>query len=215
MNTTKAAEYSAIGALMSAVIFGLYDHRNDILSRGYLLPKMIFVFTCLGVVFSAIVLYRQRRFPREGSTSVRHPKKDRRGLTLVVGGIVILLAIVVLVIYRGFQSPEVNVATSRMTPGVTSSSEFRDEVPKIQMVNKTFHNERIPLDGHSYVGCTFYDCMFVYEGKSSYQVIGCKIVGRKSISTGNNKSLGGLMQLLKGFDLIPDVDIGERQDIPQ
>jgi len=131
--------------------------------------------------------------------------------------VIVIGLLVGFVIYRGVQPPpEISVATASTPPPKEPIAvvEFQDVPPKILVHGKTFHNERIPLDGYGYIDCTFYDCMFEYKGTAAFIITGCRIYGLKKISTGDNKALGGLMGLLKGFELIPNIEFGERETIP-
>jgi hypothetical protein len=221
---TNMANVSQVLNFMLFAILMVIDRWSAITSTGSWLPKLALVFLCLAVLASAISTYYARYYApavksKGRSAKVLQPPPKSRVIVrpLLIGLVIVLALLVGFVIYRGFQPPpQVSVTTASAPPPKepTVVVEFQDVTPKILVRGKTFHNERIPLDGYSYVDCTFHDCMFEYKGTAAFQLLDSRIYGRKKISTGDNKALGGLMYLLKSFGLLENMEFGEREEIP-
>ena len=54
---------------------------------------------------------------------------------------------------------------------------------RIQVLGKTFTNETILLDGHSFSGCTFKNVKFVYNGEAPFDLVGNTIEGKVIVAT--------------------------------
>jgi hypothetical protein len=78
------------------------------------------------------------------------------------------------------------------------------------VINRTFHNQEVALDGFSYTGCKFYNVTFVYNGTTPVQFSNNEVYG-SWIKT-DNPAISGAVLLLKGLGYIPkEVPI----DLPQ
>jgi hypothetical protein len=70
-------------------------------------------------------------------------------------------------------------ATETSTPGPTTGAQ-----PQLaETQDRTFRKETAVLDGHHYINCDFYDCMFQYDG-GPYRVTACRIHGNRGIVSG-------------------------------
>jgi hypothetical protein len=101
--------------------------------------------------------------------------------------------------------------------GVKSESKISVQFQKwpkdykpIAIVGKSFTNEKVLMDGYSYVDCEFNNVTFVYNGTTAIQMVGSKIAGPIRFDSENPAVMGTIL-LLKGFGAIGDnfkVDIG-------
>jgi hypothetical protein len=109
--------------------------------------------------------------------------------------------------------------------GTRQSVKWPDPYTPIQVVGKTFRNEKVMLDAHSYSNCEFYNVTFVYDGTTTIQFANNKVYGGVIFSSNNQAVLGALMMtvgfnVLKEdvqiFDLPPGnvVELGKRVNTP-
>ncbi len=54
---------------------------------------------------------------------------------------------------------------------------------KIPVLGKTFINETVVLDGHSFSNCTFKNVKFVYNGEAPFDLVGNTIEGKVIVAT--------------------------------
>lgn len=67
---------------------------------------------------------------------------------------------------------------------------------KEEVVGKTFRNERVPLDGKSYLKCRFENVTFVYNGTGPWTLVGNKLMGVMRVNT-ESPAVAGAMSLLR------------------
>lgn len=79
--------------------------------------------------------------------------------------------------------------------------EWPEPYNPIVVAGKTFRNERVPLDGHSYRSCTFEHVTFVYNGTTAIQLSSCNI-GKPFVLHTDNPAIMGTIVWLKAFNLL-------------
>lgn len=76
-----------------------------------------------------------------------------------------------------------------------------DPYKPISVVNKTFRNEKVVLDGHSYSNCKFYNVTFVYNGTTTIIFSNNEVYGA-FLSSDNPAVNGAFMWMLTFKDVI-------------
>jgi hypothetical protein len=99
---------------------------------------------------------------------------------------------------------------SRLSPEeITSLKKAWEKSEKKLVFGKTFRNEKVPLDGFSYVECEFTNVNFVFNGDAPFDLIRNKISGAW-IET-KNPALTSLIDLLKALNMInPKIPVIKR-----
>lgn len=71
------------------------------------------------------------------------------------------------------------------------------------VAGKTFRNERVSLDGHSYRNCEFHNVTFVYNGRTAPQLNNNKMFG-SFIVVSDNQTVNGVLLLMLGMNMLKD-----------
>ena len=74
---------------------------------------------------------------------------------------------------------------------------------KESVLNKTFRNERVVLDGKSFSGCTFQNVTFEYNGTAPFDLVKNNIYGSYILDSKNDEILL-LLRFLKEFRYLKD-----------
>ena len=113
-------------------------------------------------------------------------------------------------LFLGVIFSAVQYAIPRFVPteGSKETSQGWEQIQKKEVSNRTFRNERVPLDGYSYIGCTFENVIFEYKGEAPFSMRYNTIRGRRIVSTANSKPLAGLIGLLRAVEALkPDFEL--------
>ncbi len=70
------------------------------------------------------------------------------------------------------------------------------------IVDKTFQNEVVKIDGNSYLNCTFENTTFEYEGDKPFHFNNCNIAIEGNILSTHNPRMKRLLNLLKDLNII-------------
>jgi len=81
-----------------------------------------------------------------------------------------------------------------------------------QIINQTFENQEVVLDGFSYIDCTFHNVTFVYNGTTPIQFNNNKVDGIVRYRT-DSQPVSGAIAWMKGFNLMKS-DVPVRFDAP-
>ncbi len=76
------------------------------------------------------------------------------------------------------------------------------KLEKIIVRNRIFINERVVLDGFSYIDCKFQNVTFVYKGEAPYDLTHNTIIGSYHLSI-ENPSVSGVIGILKALNYLP------------
>jgi len=76
-----------------------------------------------------------------------------------------------------------------------------DGYKKTEVVGKVFRNERVPVDGMSYVNCRFSNVTFVYNATAPFSFIGGEVSGPVSLHN-DNAPMQSAMEFLRAFHVI-------------
>jgi hypothetical protein len=85
----------------------------------------------------------------------------------------------------------------------TAFQKWPDPYVPVQVLNQTFENKEVLLDGHSYTRCKFANVTFVYNGTTPIQFTNNQIQGTIRHRS-DNQAVEGTIVLMKGFDLLKD-----------
>lgn len=83
----------------------------------------------------------------------------------------------------------------------------------IAVLNQKFANDRVVLDGHSYVGCNFENVTFIYNGTTAIQFNRNEVHGKIRFHSDNPAVLGTIMMLFgfgclsEKFEILTDLPI--------
>jgi hypothetical protein len=77
---------------------------------------------------------------------------------------------------------------------------------KIQYKNSKFSNEKIELDGKSFIHCEFENCMIILE-KGETGVSGCTFKNCKLMLRGNAYTVGKIIKLFTGKSPLKVLDM--------
>jgi len=128
-------------------------------------------------------------------TLVLWPKIMNKGewLSKVALGLVIIGIVLSGILYLGSLSSNKKIVME------TAGPKWAGE--KKTIAGKTFRNERVPLDGFSYVNCKFVNVTLVYNGEAPYDLVGNTFVGSRWIET-ESPSIEAFVTLLDTFGFI-------------
>ena len=62
---------------------------------------------------------------------------------------------------------------------------WADPYPFIKVIEQTFRNERVEVDGHSYLRCKFENVTFVLNGTAPFELQGCHFMGTRWVQSTN------------------------------
>ncbi len=79
---------------------------------------------------------------------------------------------------------------------------------KIRYKNSKFSNEKIELDGKSYIRCEFENCIIVLE-RGETEISGCTFKNCKLLLRGNAYTVGKIIKLFTGKSPLKVLDMGE------
>lgn len=82
---------------------------------------------------------------------------------------------------------------------------FNDFPPSIVVSKEKFINERIILDGKSYIDCEFENVTFVFNGTAPFSLMNNKFNGRIQVAS-DNPAISGSFALLRGLGYLDNVD---------
>jgi hypothetical protein len=144
-----------------------------------------------------------------GSIAERSPRIAEFARGVTASGIAWLTLLVVgigavLILDYGARVGWFGESASRISVGDAASSPKFPMWPypyqPISVVGKTFRNERVLLDGHSYSNCEFHNVTFVYNGTTAVQFSNNKVFGEHYAT--DNQAVIGTITWLKGFNLL-------------
>ena len=69
-------------------------------------------------------------------------------------------------------------------------------VIKRPIIGKTFQNERVELDGVSYIKCKFINVKFVYKGEAPFDMVDPVFVGTHGFDTTSSRPISGMIKFL-------------------
>jgi hypothetical protein len=138
--------------------------------------------SALGVAIEGIV----RRFP-EAASKVH---KSRIGALLSFGPLVLVSLAALLVIWRPIGKPAEPVFPV-----------WPDPYSPTLVLNETFTNEVVLLDGSHYIGCTFNNVTFKYNGTTPVNLSNSTVNGDYELTT-DNLAVEGAVALLYGFGAV-------------
>src|SRR5262249_48112704 len=78
-----------------------------------------------------------------------------------------------------------------------------DPYQPISVINKTFQNQDVMLDGYSYTHCIFINVTFVYNGTTPFQMTDSKATGNIRVRS-DNPAVTGAFALIKAINLGPN-----------
>lgn len=79
---------------------------------------------------------------------------------------------------------------------------------QIRYKNSKFYDQKVELDGKSFVHCEFENCLIVVE-KGETEVTGCRFKNCKLFLKGNAYTIGKLIQLFTGKSPLKVLDLRE------
>ncbi len=93
----------------------------------------------------------------------------------------------------------------------TSEEPFPNWKEKIKkpIIGKTFKNERVELDGFSFIKCKFINVTFVYKGEAPFDMVNIEYLGDHSFDVTSNRSFSGLVQLLRATDHLKNLNLND------
>ena len=71
----------------------------------------------------------------------------------------------------------------------------------IQIKNRTYKGSTVTLDGYEFIGCTFFDCVFKWNGGPFKFGDGTAFGGFRAIVT-DNRQIADTISMLKAFQLL-------------
>ncbi len=74
-----------------------------------------------------------------------------------------------------------------------------EEKIKKPIIGKTFQNERVELDGFSYIKCKFINVKFVYKGEAPFDMVDPVFVGTHGFDVSSNRPISGLVKFLEAM----------------
>ncbi len=82
-------------------------------------------------------------------------------------------------------------------------------IQKTPIIGKTFKNERVELDGFSYIECKFINVTFVYKGEAPYDMVNIEFIGTPRFDISSSEPLGGLIKLLEGTNHLKNLKLNQ------
>jgi len=79
---------------------------------------------------------------------------------------------------------------------------------KVRYKNSKFSNEKIELDGKSFIHCEFKDCIIILE-RGETEVSGCSIKNCKLMLKGNAYTVGKIIKFFTGKSPLKVLDMEE------
>jgi hypothetical protein len=95
-----------------------------------------------------------------------------------------------------------------------SAGTYDSDVPKAPILNQIFRNERVTLDGHTFVGCTFQNVTLVFEGRAPFDLSHNRIEGALNFDFSAAPQAQVAVTLLDGLGLLRK-DLRELQESSQ
>jgi hypothetical protein len=90
------------------------------------------------------------------------------------------------------------VGSTTKVENQTKYIKWPDPYNPVPVINKTFTNEQVILDGHSYQHCTFTNVTFVYNGTTPFQFSNNNIYGLVNMKS-DNPSVTATFELMDAF----------------
>lgn len=84
---------------------------------------------------------------------------------------------------------------SRPSKTVDALHEKWGTTEKIPIIGKTFINERVLLDGHSYTNCTFQNVRLIYNGTAPFDLVNITFKG--AVIASDKPKIQGLLLIFK------------------
>jgi hypothetical protein len=103
----------------------------------------------------------------------------------------------------GLQIARASNESQKIEDSSTSFAKWPDPYFPFQIVNQTFENREVVLDGYSYTGCRFINVTFVYNGTTPPQFNNNKFFGTVQFRSDNPAINGGVV-ILKGLGWIKE-----------
>ena len=77
---------------------------------------------------------------------------------------------------------------------------------KVRYKNTTFSNEKVELDGKSFIYCEFENCVIILE-RGETEVSGCTFKNCKLMLKGNASTVGRIIKLFTGQSPLKVLDV--------
>jgi len=117
---------------------------------------------------------------------------------------IILILVIIGILGAGLSVYGVYKSRQKLLPQV--SMEWKD-MQKISVVGKTFVNEKILLDGHSYNNCTFINPRLVYNGTAPFDITNSTFKGQLLIES-EKPQIEAMLYALKELNFMrPDLKV--------
>jgi hypothetical protein len=202
-------------ASASTTLFSAFHYLNSIPLSGFI----VLGFFILSLIFTVLAYYLGNR-QRTQIISQTEPatigsnvivsditKSKRPGFVLI--GIAVIALLVAFLIGRFTNTSTSTNANANINASANSNANintftnFNADAKLIEIKNKSFLNERVLLDGHSYKDCTFTNVKFVYNGTTPTVIIRSYFKGVNAVAS-DNPVVNSTAVMMKGLGFAKD-----------